>query len=454
MASVPYLSSSEDELQSQRFEGTVSPRSQSREFYVPKILEPGFSEGDTVKPVPGAQKRKFDANVFPDEPSLLSMDSFPPLKKSNIPSSTVSGTSSNTTNPKKTKKQAVKKTQQPPKFLPSSTSSGDSYQSSLLSPTHTVRRRSALYEKDGVYVISSDDEDKENKNEAYAIPENERATVVFDFDREREKRLAVVVSIPEDRYTEKEKSLFLQLALRGFEPLAPKHWQFDFPTLPDSLFPEEGREQADPIIKISKSTTFHAIKSLGTLFSLSGRVRDFSVVRDCGFVGKRPENIIKQTIVRYIRWALFDVNLEIGPNSAPIHLIYAQRKHETVRHALERLNKRLKRLALKHQKTMAEAFGSSATTETPLLNGFLICGPVVAIMTFDVGLLQGTPEDEEIDGKFFSQFDFSERGQDLWNSLALAIVIMHIRNTMVQLSERNYGGYKQGRRLSVSNEDL
>ncbi|KAL4956072.1 hypothetical protein BDW69DRAFT_159399 [Aspergillus filifer] len=155
-----------------------------------------------------------------------------------------------------------------------------------------------------------------------------------------------------------------------------------------------------------------------------------------------------------MRWALFDVNLELGPNSTPIHIIHAQRKHETVRHALERLNKRLKRLALKHQKTMAEAFGSSTTTETPLLIGFLICGPVVAIMTLDVGLLKGAPEDEEIDGKFFSQFDFSERGQDLWNSLALAIVIMHVRNTMVQLSEENYGGYKQGRRVSVSNEDL
>ncbi|KAL4942545.1 hypothetical protein BDV06DRAFT_222068 [Aspergillus oleicola] len=453
MASAAYLSSSEDELQKLKYDDKLSSRFQSRDFFIPRIHEPVSPDDDAINPVPGAPKRKVKADIFPDEPSLLPMDSFPPLKKSKIASSTVSGASSNTTtNPKKTNKKVVKKT--PLKaFVSSSASSADSYQSSLLPVTHTVRRRSALYEEDGVYVTSSEDEDREDNNEEYAIPENERATVMFDFDREREKRLAVVVNIPEDRYTKKEKSLFLQLALRGFEPLAPKHWQFDFPTLPDSLFPEEGKEQAAPIIKISKSTAFHAIKSLGTLFSLSGRVRDFSVVRDCGFVGKRPENIIKQTIVKYIRWALFDVNLELGPASTPVHIIHAQKKHETIGQALERLNKKLKKLALRHQKTIAET-STNDNFETPLLIGFLICGPVVAIMTLDLSLPKGTREDEEIDGKFFSQFDFSERGQDLWNSLALAIVIMHIRTTMVQLSGSNYGGYKQARRPSVLNEDI
>jgi hypothetical protein len=106
---------------------------------------------------------------------------------------------------------------------------------------------------------SNSDEDKELEEleNTYAIPEDEKANVLFDFDRERDKRLAVAVSIPKNMYTQQEKSLFLQLAMRGFEPLAPKHWQFDFPTLPDSLFPEPGKKKSDPIIKISRSTTFY-----------------------------------------------------------------------------------------------------------------------------------------------------------------------------------------------------
>lgn len=175
--------------------------------------------------------------------------------------------------------------------------------------------------------------------------------------------------------------------------------------------------------------------------------------------------MIKQTIKKYIRWALFDVNLEISRGSLPIHVIHAQNKHETVRDALERLNKRLKKLALRHQKAlrgspgrMIGAFEEPETDETgaeiPLLIGFLICGPVVALMTFDMGLMKGDFEDEGIDGKFFSQFDFSERGQDVWNSLSLAIVVMHIRNTMVRLSQQGYGGFVKCLKSGAASEDL
>ncbi|KAL4887472.1 hypothetical protein BJY04DRAFT_212508 [Aspergillus karnatakaensis] len=322
-----------------------------------------------------------------------------------------------------------------------------------ISSVKTRRRAPSVIDdrNDRNYVFdnsNSDEEDREIEEleKLYNIPAEERANVLFDFDRERDKRLAVMINIPKNMYTEQEKSLFLQLAMRGFEPLAPKHWQFDFPTLPDSLFPEEGKKKAEPIIKLSRSTTFHAIKSLMSLFSLSGRVRD------CGLVEKRPEGLIKQNIKRYIRWALYDVNLEIGPGSLPVHVLHAQRRHESVLNALERLNKRLKRLAVRHQRALkSTASNGEGRTEAPLLIGFIICGPVVAIMAFDVSLLDRDPD---LDGKFISQFDLSERGQDVWNSLSLAIVIMHIRNTMVRLSEDNYGGYFKSEESAAASDDL
>ncbi|KAL4748406.1 hypothetical protein BDW72DRAFT_214837 [Aspergillus terricola var. indicus] len=325
----------------------------------------------------------------------------------------------------------------PPRTVPASASSTEKV---------PARRKSATYE-DRNYETDSDDEDKDNEDENYQIPDNERATVLFDFNRERDKRLADVTNIPEGRYTEQEKDLFLQLAMRGFEPLAPKHWQFDFPTLPDSLFPEEGKKQSEPIITISRSTTFYAIKSLNNLFSLSGRVRD------CSIVGKDPETLIKQTISRYIRWALYDVNLEINRASMPIHVLHAQKKNESVRDALERLNRRLKKLALRHRKPLASSDDSN-NKKLPLLIGFLICGPVVALMTLDLNLIKCTREDDETSGKFFSQFDFSEKGQDVWNSLSIAIVVMHIRSSMVRLARSGYGGYVKSSGSSSASEDL
>ncbi|KAL4821305.1 hypothetical protein BDW67DRAFT_180007 [Aspergillus spinulosporus] len=333
-----------------------------------------------------------------------------------------------------------------PRTVTTAVSSSTSSPHETAVPAVPARRRSATYE-DRNYETDSDDEDKDNEDEDYQIPDNERATVLFDFNRERDKRLADVTNIPEGRYTEQEKELFLQLAMRGFEPLAPKHWQFDFPTLPDSLFPEEGKKQSEPIITISRSTTFYAIKALNNLFSLSGRVRD------CSIVGKDPEALIKQTISRYIRWALYDVNLEINRASMPIHVLHAQRKNESVRDALERLNRRMKKLALRHRTALA-ASDASNNNKLPLLIGFLICGPVVALMTFDLNLIKGTPEDEETNGKFFSQFDFSEKGQDVWNSLSIAIVVMHIRSSMVRLTRSGYGNYVKSSGSNSASEDL
>lgn len=43
--------------------------------------------------------------------------------------------------------------------------------------------------------------------------------------------------------------------------------------------------------------------------------------------------------------------------------------------------------------------------------------------------------------RFVSQFDLAERGQDVWNSLAIAIMTMYIRKTMMKLKEEAEGGH-------------
>lgn len=71
----------------------------------------------------------------------------------------------------------------------------------------------------------------------------------------------------------------------------------------------------------------------------------------------------------------------------------------------------------------------------PLLVGFVICGPIVAILTLDTDPLSPKDfSDSEIGSKFISQFDVGEHGQDVWTSLAVAITTMHIRHTMVRLA--------------------
>ena len=44
-------------------------------------------------------------------------------------------------------------------------------------------------------------------------------------------------------------------------------------------------------------------------------------------------------------------------------------------------------------------------------------------------------------GKLISQFDLGERGQDVWNSLAIAIMAMYIRSTMMRIKEGAQRGF-------------
>ncbi|KAL5341565.1 hypothetical protein BJX70DRAFT_40714 [Aspergillus crustosus] len=432
-----------------------SPRSSSskdkkkREKYGESAYDPQDDELDSPEErndrgMLAPQKRKLEE----EEVSVLNSNiSPPPLKRINHGPPNTSNASKHVTKTAKTQPSAANNTPSKKLLAPSPQSDRGSVSSALQkrrkAPSTVVDDR-----HDRNYVAensNSDDDDKELEEleNKYTIPEDEK-DVLYNYDLERDKRLQVVVSIPKNMYTEQEKSLFLQLAMRGFEPLAPKHWHLDFPTLPDSLFPEPGKEKSKPIIETSRSTKFYAIKSLLHLFSLSGRVRD------CNLVEKRPEGLIKQTIKRYIRWALYDVNLEIGPGSLPIHVLQAQRKNESILDALQRLNKRLKRLALQHEKALLRT-SNWDNMELPLLIGFIVCGPVVAIMALDLNLLDRDPD---IDGKFISQFDLSERGQDVWNSLSLTIVIMHIRNTMVRLRDNKYGGYEMSSVTSLTSDDL
>jgi hypothetical protein len=57
--------------------------------------------------------------------------------------------------------------------------------------------------------------------------------------------------------------------------------------------------------------------------------------------------------------------------------------------------------------------------------------------------------------KYMGQFDMSEDDQDVWNSLALAIAVIHIRRTMTRLADHypHLDGVAQRQRLGDDTED-
>ncbi|RAL00905.1 uncharacterized protein BO80DRAFT_464990 [Aspergillus ibericus CBS 121593] len=301
---------------------------------------------------------------------------------------------------------------------------------------------------------------KDNHNEEYQdrpIRHKETTGIVFDFSVERAKRWASAINVPEGLYNEEEKDLFYRLAMRGFEPVIPTIWRHDFPTLPESLYPRGAEPSSAPIIDVTRSSNLYATKALSSLFAVGGRVRDCEIHR------KKPEPLIKQAITNYIRWALFDANLHTAKDAVPVHVIYAQKKGESTLKAVQKMNEKLRKLVRRHHEALGvtsnadslesdEQNQKSTATKFPLLVGFIICGPIVAILTHSTD-----PEeigDGELQGRFMGQFDLSERGQDVWNSLAIAITVMSVRRTMLSLAEEGNRGYDHERSPSVFDIDL
>lgn len=117
----------------------------------------------------------------------------------------------------------------------------------------TPKKRKPSYNR-AVGLQGSDEEDAPAND--FRISKNETADMVFDFSQERSKRLADAISLPENLYTKVERDLFGRLAMRGFEPILPSQWKFDFQTLPESLFPAAG-EDIEPLVQALGGSEFY-----------------------------------------------------------------------------------------------------------------------------------------------------------------------------------------------------
>lgn len=66
------------------------------------------------------------------------------------------------------------------------------------------------------------------------------------------------------------------------------------------------------------------------------------------------------------------------------------------------------------------------THDLPILYGIVIKYTVVTFVTYDVAMPQRPL-------RYLAQFDFAQRGQDVWNCLAAAILVVRARNYLREL---------------------
>ncbi|KAJ5587344.1 uncharacterized protein N7459_003109 [Penicillium hispanicum] len=284
-----------------------------------------------------------------------------------------------------------------------------------------------------LYVFEEVSEEEEND-----IPQAEREDLVYELTRERAARMAEAVKVPENsRMGRGEQSLYLGLALRGCKPVMSGHWQKDFSTLPESLFTtlesenkEEIVDEESIIFKPLRRSDFYAIKAFQELLSIGGRVRD------CRLLTVQPQIVMQKAIRKYMRWAIDDACLKTSPTTIPVHAIYTQKPGEETLTTIVRMTKKLERLAKRYQ----TAHDDSESPYWPTLVGFVLCGPIISLVSLDSDPKAAAwtePSDTPV--KYLGQFDMTEPAQDVWNSLAIAISVIHARETMAQLAHAYTG---------------
>ncbi|KAH7398302.1 hypothetical protein BKA66DRAFT_407780 [Pyrenochaeta sp. MPI-SDFR-AT-0127] len=251
----------------------------------------------------------------------------------------------------------------------------------------------------------------------------------INVDKERRRREKQGRELRDAGWSEDAVFLFQKLGLRGFEPILPIDWIDDFETLPEDLFTAK-LDKA--FIRPAFGADYHAQLALGNLFDLGSLARDAWHTR----APKRtPQYQIKRAVQKYTKWAMKDGDVE--------HLWANLPLFETVTwatnvHASEGERKMIQKLGDLHARWQdaihiesPEGQRAPLSPEVPTLYGVTASHTVMAFVSY----APPTEEQEQAQLRLIAMFDFGKEGYDVWNSLAVAIFVIHCRNRMIQLKE-------------------
>ncbi|KAI7227344.1 hypothetical protein KC330_g8444 [Hortaea werneckii] len=306
--------------------------------------------------------------------------------------------------------------------------------------------------------VSSEDADAEDIEAEADDDEPEDTTLVVseeEYAREhsRSKKVSVPVELSNRGVSSEELAaagwsedhIFLvqRIAMRGFEPLLPQYYYMDFRYLPDALFvQDDDKERA--FISGVKGPTFHGIKALEKLFTLGGYVRDMTNFR----CNTTPEMQFKRHLQDFIKWTDRDSGLDTKTTIPPLTLVMQNSDtpisvlQESARRKMAKIHVRYHAAFSAHQ-TIEHSSPSSSSTSTklhqpiPQIYALMASWTVIALVAYRPDL------DEDHQVKVVSHHNFDDKDYDVWNSLALAIVLCHVRNVQLKIAEETGLGVRQ-----------
>ncbi|KAF2201736.1 hypothetical protein GQ43DRAFT_370711 [Delitschia confertaspora ATCC 74209] len=273
--------------------------------------------------------------------------------------------------------------------------------------------------------------------ETIVVDEGHYDTKSYDPEPAQQQTDAQADTLRDAGWEEDAIMLFQKLGMRGFEPLFPNSWAFDFVMMPPMMFTDDLKKQ---YIKAKYNPEYHAQKALQHLLQLGARVRD-AVFADVPV--RTPESHIHRAINQYNKWALKDGDVHHARN-IPLFGVVCGPKDADTSLLQDRILRKLKRLADRWGEALEIRHSIEGSDETdglnapggaekeyheepPVLYGVIASHTIMGFVSYD-------PLAENPTLRTVAIFDFGREDYDVWNSLAIAIFVLHCRKKMMELS--------------------
>lgn len=293
--------------------------------------------------------------------------------------------------------------------------------------------------KEIVQQLNADEEETSSLFDETTLIESEESVIVEEFeisgdDKVRnylsnrsvacKKSLEQPTETAVHDYHEDEMALWRQFEARGKEPILPAYWSQDFRTLPAYLFSHNLEET---FINSASGKDYRGIRALLALIDVGPRVRERRQA------GLPREDLIEKAFKDYMKWAEIDGGY-FKKDFIPIHAVIAAKPGTPVSQMSALLEAQLSFLAHHHRRYLSIPNPNGTTPlysrPPPLLYGILIAKSKFIVCTYDSAL-----EGDEVNVRTLAAFDFQEVGMDVWNSFAVAIVAITVRNHLMCLAE-------------------
>lgn len=239
------------------------------------------------------------------------------------------------------------------------------------------------------------------------------------------------ISVPDLRaagWDDDHIALRKKIAMRGYEPLLPIYHKFEFRWLPDELFAAGN----NAFLNSCAGNNFHASKALTALFEIGARTRECAT---SACTSTRPDQRLRSKIEEYVKWANVDSGLHLA-TAIPLFVIVNQRAGFPAVEMKAQARRQLHDIALRYQSAFvasgANVLSSSPSPRSrhhplPTLYAFVASSTILSLNAW-------RPSDPDMDLKPVVYFDMAQSDYDVWNALAIAIAIVHMRNMQLAIA--------------------